>query len=116
MSNKGPERRFSPRVVDVLAMTALRIGAAVAAARLWEDVLPEAERARLGGDLPSLWCQRGTAGIWNDIGTAFPVVCSSARLSSPYDLSLGAGLLCVCRFFLGRKNRRRSRPAFVRST
>lgn len=62
--NNPTQRRLPPRVVDVLETTALRIRAAVAAARLWEEVLTESERARMGGHLSSLWCQRGTAGIW----------------------------------------------------
>jgi hypothetical protein len=61
------QRRLSARVVDVLQTNALRIQAALSAARLWEEVLTEAERRRLGDHLESLWRQLGTAGIWRKL-------------------------------------------------
>jgi hypothetical protein len=50
-----------------------RIGAAVSAAWLWERVLTEAERRRLGGDLERAWREHGTAGMWRKLrGVSLP--------------------------------------------
>jgi hypothetical protein len=67
VSKDLPQRPLSARVVDLLETNALRIQAAVSAARLWEEVLTESQRQLLGGDLPSLWCRLGTAGIWKKL-------------------------------------------------
>jgi hypothetical protein len=61
------QRPLSAPVADLLETTALRIQPPVSAARLWNQVLSEAERQCLGRDLPSLWCERGTAGIWQKL-------------------------------------------------
>jgi hypothetical protein len=60
-------RTLPTRVADLLETSFLRIRPAVSPARLWEQVLTEPERQRLGGDLPSLWRERGTAGIWQKL-------------------------------------------------
>lgn len=52
------------RVVAELQTNALRIKAAVCALRLWEWVLTEDDRKRLGGELEDVWRRYGTAGIW----------------------------------------------------
>ena len=51
-------------VVRELQANALRIRAPLSAQRLWDDVLTEQERQRLGGDLETLYRQHSTAGIW----------------------------------------------------
>lgn len=43
---------------------AVRIKAALCARRLWDEVLTQSERQRLGGDLEALYRRHGTAGIW----------------------------------------------------
>jgi hypothetical protein len=67
VSKNVTQRRLSARIVDVLQSNALRIQAAVSAARLWDEVFTESERRRLGNDLESLWRQLGTAGIWRKL-------------------------------------------------
>src|SRR5262249_31367674 len=52
------------RVSAELQTNALRIQAAISAARLWERVLTEGERQRLGGALEEAWRRYGTAGMW----------------------------------------------------
>ena len=67
MSENRIQCPVSARVVEVLETNALRIQAAVSAARLWDEVLTESERWQLGGDLPAQWCQLGAAGMWRKL-------------------------------------------------
>jgi hypothetical protein len=67
VSENRIQRPVSARVMEVLETNALRIQPAVSAARLWEEVLTASERWHLGGDLPALWCQLGTAGMWRKL-------------------------------------------------
>jgi hypothetical protein len=83
VSNNVTQRLLSKRAVDLLESNALRIQAAVSAARLWEEVLTEAERRRLNDDLESVWYRLGTAGIWKElrgVSTARAVVDVAAEL------------------------------------
>jgi len=59
-----PPSSLPPRVVAELQTNAIRIRAAVCALRLWERILTEQDRSRLGGELDPVWRQYGTAGIW----------------------------------------------------
>jgi hypothetical protein len=52
------------RAVEEVQTAWSRIQPFMAAARLWERVLTEAERQRLGGDLVQAHRQYGTAGMW----------------------------------------------------
>jgi hypothetical protein len=64
---------LSPRAKEELQTNFHRIGAAVSAAWLWERVLTEAERQRLGGDLERAWRAHGTAGMWMKLrGVSLP--------------------------------------------
>jgi hypothetical protein len=55
---------LSPEVQEEMETNYDRIRPAASAFRLWERVLTEAERQRLGGDLEKVWRQHGTAGMW----------------------------------------------------
>jgi hypothetical protein len=64
---------LSPRAREELEANYHRIRAAVSAIRLWERILTEAERQRLGGDLEIAWRQHGTAGMWMKLrGVSLP--------------------------------------------
>jgi len=52
------------RVLDALRTNAARIKAPFAALLLWERVLTESDRLRLGDDCEAAWRQYGTAGMW----------------------------------------------------
>jgi len=67
MVGHTPERRLSLRAREELETNAQRIRAAVSARDLWEHVLTEAERQRLGGHLETAWRQHGTAGMWQKL-------------------------------------------------
>jgi len=64
MATSSGQRSLPQRVVDELQTNALRIQAAMSAAWLWERVLTERERQRLGGALEEAWRRYGTAGMW----------------------------------------------------
>jgi hypothetical protein len=53
--------------MEELQTNAQRIQAAISAARLWERILTERERQRLGGVLEDAWRQYGTAGMWMNL-------------------------------------------------
>jgi len=55
---------LSPNARAALESATLRIGHAASAARLWEQVLTDADRSRLDNDLPTAWACYGTAGMW----------------------------------------------------
>jgi tetratricopeptide (TPR) repeat protein len=63
---------LSARAEELLTTSAQRIGGPVPAARLWEQVLTPFERQRLGGELPPVWCQLGTVGIWQKLRGVSP--------------------------------------------
>jgi hypothetical protein len=88
MSGDGSAHSLSPRARDELQTAYLRIKAAVCAAMLWERVLTEAERQRLGGDLENAWRKHGTAGMWRKLfGVSLPraVVDVACKLNLMYD-------------------------------
>src|SRR4051794_24022399 len=64
MSSRKPAWASNPRILTELQTQAFRIRAAVSAAQLWEQVLTQKERRRLGGDLQAAWRNLGTAGMW----------------------------------------------------
>jgi hypothetical protein len=72
----GCETRTQPvlsaRAEELLKTSALRIGGHFSAARLWEEVLTPFERQCLGGELPPVWRQLGTAGIWQKLRGVSP--------------------------------------------
>jgi hypothetical protein len=55
---------LSVQAQEEFQTTAARIQSKAAALRLWEWVLTDAERQRLGGDLAAAWCRLGTVGMW----------------------------------------------------
>jgi hypothetical protein len=64
---------LSSEAQEELQTTFHRIRAAVSAAWLWDRVLTEAERRRLGGNLEPAWREHGTAGMWRKLrGVSLP--------------------------------------------
>jgi len=57
-------RTLPPQVLVELEANAVRIKAPLCAQLLWDRVLTQEERQRLGGNLQTLYYQQGTAGIW----------------------------------------------------
>ncbi len=56
-----------PKVMEELQIQYLRIKAFVSAARLWERVLTNQERQRLGGELEGSYAKLGTVGMWQAV-------------------------------------------------
>jgi hypothetical protein len=59
-----PKWASNPKIVMELHTQYLRVKAEVSAARLWERVLSEEDRQRLGGDLETCYRQLSTVGMW----------------------------------------------------
>lgn len=75
---------LSAQPQEELQATAARIGSKVAALRLWERVLTDDERQRLGGDVAVAWCRLGTVGMWQRLRGVSP-----ARAVADGALALG---------------------------
>ncbi len=68
MSKGAEQNSLSEKASKELELNAGRIGAFACAERLWERVLTNEERQRLGGDLQTLYRECGTAaGIWKKL-------------------------------------------------
>lgn len=67
MPQTSTGREISPQVAEELQTQYLRIKAAISADRLWQRVLTEEERQRLGGDLEACWRRLSTAGMWMEL-------------------------------------------------
>jgi hypothetical protein len=67
MVEKQPAWASNPRIVEELRTQYYRVKAAVSAARLWEQILTERDRRRLGGDLEAIWKRLGTVGMWSKL-------------------------------------------------
>jgi hypothetical protein len=65
MSTVSSSRELSPQVFDNLQTQFSRVAGRMSARRLWDHCLSEADRQRLGGDLPIAYDRyRGTVGMW----------------------------------------------------
>jgi hypothetical protein len=94
VSRKGPS--FSPAVVAAWQTAVLRVRSFVVAAELWQRILSEDDRRRLGDNLEAAYAScRGTVGIWMRLrGVSYPrAVIAIGTALNLLDASTGRWLL-----------------------
>jgi hypothetical protein len=81
VASNAPPRTSNSEVIEELQRLALCIQPLVSAERLWERVLSDGDRRRLGGDCRASYATLGTAGMWKELhgGSPEQVVLEVAR-------------------------------------
>ena len=98
MSTKPNRPNLPERVVEELETQRLRVKSFTVARRMWEDVLTDEDRQRLGGNLEEAWRKwSGTLGIWMELRGVSPsrAIIEVASEMSFLEPSVRDRLLCA---------------------